>query len=190
MTGDEQRVVDGLQKGEIWAFHELVELYKKKVYYLALDMTGNHHDAEDTSQEVFMKAFSAMKSFRGDAKLSSWLHRITVNACIDRTRKRPLQLVELDAKENFDVVASDRNPEEIVQEKSMQGVINTALNTLPPQQKSIFILRHYNDLMLREIAEVLQISEGTVKAQLFRAIRKLQKQLAPFRQKRRSVSNE
>ena len=190
MTGDEQRVVEGLQRGEIWAFHELVELYKKKVYYLALDMTGNHHDAEDTSQEVFMKAFASMKAFRGDAKLSSWLHRITVNACIDRTRKRPLQLVEIDAKDSFDAVAIDRNPEQIMQEKSMQAVIDTAINTLPPQQKSIFVLRHYNDLMLREIAEVLQISEGTVKAQLFRAIRKMQKQLAPFRKKQRSVSNE
>ncbi|MCD4665006.1 MAG: sigma-70 family RNA polymerase sigma factor, partial [Bacteroidales bacterium] len=63
----------------MFAFRELVERYKKKIYYLAYDLTGNHHDAEDMSQEVFIKAFRSLKNFRGDAKLSSWLYRITVN---------------------------------------------------------------------------------------------------------------
>ena len=176
MTNDEQLLVECVQRGEMPAFQELVEKYKQKVYYMALDMTGNHYDAEDLSQEVFMKVFLSIKNFRGDSKLSSWLYRIAMNTCIDKTRRKRLKLVELDEKV-VEKPSPGENPQSAMEARSTQMQIDQALQKLPPRQRCIFVMRHYNELMLREIAEILKISEGTVKAQLFRAIRKLQKDL-------------
>jgi RNA polymerase sigma-70 factor (ECF subfamily) len=176
MTNDEQILIQNVQRGEMSAFQELVEKYKHKVYYMALDMTHNHHDAEDLSQEVFIKVFTAIKDFRGEAKLSSWLYRIAMNTLIDKTRRKHLKLVELDEKVH-ETPSNTVNQEMELHALETQAQIQNALEKLPPRQKSIFVMRHYNDLMLREIAEVLGISEGTVKAQLFRAVQRLQKEL-------------
>lgn len=82
-----KELIDRLGRGEKSAFEELVENYKKKVYYLALDMAGNHPDAEDIPQEVFLKVSRSFKTFNREAKLSSWIYRITDNACIDHLRR-------------------------------------------------------------------------------------------------------
>jgi len=176
MTNEERTLVESVQRGDMPAFQELVEQYKYKVYYMALDMTGNHHDAEDLSQEVFIKLFTSIKDFRGDSKLSSWLYRIAMNTCIDKARRKRLKLVELDEKVAEKPSAGD-NPQSAMESRSTQQQIDRALQKLPPRQRCIFVMRHYNEMMLREIADALKISEGAVKAQLFRAIRKLQKEL-------------
>jgi RNA polymerase sigma-70 factor, ECF subfamily len=176
MTNEDQLLIDSIQRGEMAAFQELVEKYKQKVYYMALDMTRNHHDAEDLSQEVFMKMYASIKDFRGDSKLSSWLYRIAMNLCIDKSRRKRLQMVELDEK-IYEKPATEATPDVAIQSRAMQVQIQEALTKLPPRQRSIFVMRHYDELMLKEIAEALDISEGTVKAQLFRAIQKLQKEL-------------
>jgi RNA polymerase sigma-70 factor, ECF subfamily len=180
MTNEEQILIENVQRGEVAAFQELVEKYKQKVFYMALDMTGNHHDAEDLSQEVFMKVFTAIKDFRGEAKLSSWLYRIAMNTCIDKTRRKHLKLVDIDDRV-YEQATPGKNPEQLLQDRATQDQIEQALQKLPPRQRSIFVMRHYNELMLREIAEALGISEGTVKAQLFRAIQRLQKELGASR---------
>jgi RNA polymerase sigma-70 factor (ECF subfamily) len=180
MTNEEHLLVESVQRGEMPAFQELVEKYKQKVYYMALDMTGNHHDAEDLSQEVFIKVFGAIKDFRGDSKLSSWLYRIAMNTCIDKTRRKRLKLVELDERV-AEKPSSDDDPQRALEARSTQKQIDKALQKLPPRQRCIFVMRHYNEMMLREIAENLKISEGTVKAQLFRAVRRLQKELGYLR---------
>ena len=176
MTNEEQSLIENVQRGEMAAFQELVEKYKHKVFYMALDMTGNHHDAEDLSQEVFMKVFTAIKDFRGEAKLSSWLYRIAMNTCIDKTRRKHLKLVDIDERV-YEQATTARNPEQQLHARATQDQIEQALQKLPPRQRLIFTMRHYNELMLKEIAESLRISEGTVKAQLFRAIQRLQKEL-------------
>jgi len=180
MTNEEQLLVQSVQRGEMPAFQELVEKYKQKVYYMALDMTGNHHDAEDLSQEVFIKVFGAIKDFRGDSKLSSWLYRIAMNTCIDKTRRKRLKLVELDERV-AEKPSSGDDPQRAMEARSTQKQIDQALQKLPPRQRCIFVMRHYNEMMLREIAENLKISEGTVKAQLFRAVHRLQKELSFLR---------
>jgi RNA polymerase sigma-70 factor, ECF subfamily len=180
MTNEEQILIENVQRGEVAAFQELVEKYKQKVFYMALDMTGNHHDAEDLSQEVFMKVFTAIKDFRGEAKLSSWLYRIAMNTCIDKTRRKHLKLVDIDDRV-YEQATPGKNPEQLLQDRATQDQIEQALQKLPPRQRSIFVMRHYNELMLKEIAEALGISEGTVKAQLFRAIQRLQKELGASR---------
>jgi RNA polymerase sigma-70 factor (ECF subfamily) len=187
-VNDEQTLVQRARNGEMGAFRELIELYRKKIYYLSLDLTGNHHDAEDLSQEVFIKAYRSLKNFRGDAKFNSWLYRITVNTCISQRRKKSLAAMTLQedfesesTPQFFSESESSHNPERHAEASMMQQHINSALQQLTPRERSVFVLRHYNDLPLKEIAQILKITEGTVKSMLFRAIQRLQKELAFYR---------
>lgn len=181
---EEKELVDRLSRGDMAAFRELVETYKKKMYYFALDMVGDPADAEDVSQEVFLKAFRAFKTFKRDAKLSSWLYRIAYNASIDHLRRRALapQSVEdtvLDASAGgFGDSPSSHNPAQTAEYRLFQVRVEKALEKVSSQERAVFLLRHYNDLMLDEIADTLQISVGSVKSYLFRCIRKLQRELA------------
>ena len=179
----------GKVESQLPDFDRIVQLHQRKIYFLALDLTGNHHDAEDLAQEVFFKAYKGLKRFRGEAGLSTWLHRITVNTNIDRQRKRSEAVMKRqrswDDEENplppLPDLNPDRNPEKSAEAGTIQRHIDQALNCLSPRQRTIFVLRHYQDLKLREIASVLSISEGTVKTTLFRAIRRLQQKLAVYR---------
>lgn len=186
---EEQSLIERARNGETAAFRELVERHKKKIYYLALDMTGNHHDAEDMSQEVFIKAYRYLNSFRGDAKLSSWLYRITVNTCYDHRRKKSLTSMEF--KENLDEMGTaqqtstgehvSENPEQRAEASVIQNHIQNALQRLSLKERSVFVLRHYNHFQLKEIAYIMDISLGTVKSTLFRAVERLQKELSFYR---------
>jgi len=194
---EEKELIDRLSRGDMAAFRELVETYKKKMYYFALDMVGNPADAEDVSQEVFLKAFRSFKTFKRDAKLSSWLYRIAYNASIDHLRRRSLapQAVEdtvLDALSGgFSESPSSQNPAQAAENSLLQARIEKALEKVSSQERSVFLLRHYNELMLNEIAETMQISIGSVKSYLFRCIRKLQKELdIPRTSAPREVNNE
>ncbi|OQX95447.1 hypothetical protein B6I21_05400 [candidate division KSB1 bacterium 4572_119] len=190
MLREEQVLVQRARDGDRTAFRELVERYKKQIYYLAYDLTGNHHDAEDLSQEVFIKVFRSLKKFRGDAKLSSWLYRITVNTCISKQRKKSLAAMQL--RENFEQEGEtdkqfhssgqNANPEKGAESGLMRKNIETALTNLSPREKSIFVLRHYHDLPLKEIAATLNINIGTVKSMLFRAIKKMQHELSFYKE--------
>lgn len=189
MANGEWTAVQVVPDVEPASFQELVESHKKNVYYLALNLTGNHHDAEDLSQDVFIKAFRAMKDFRGEAKWSSWLYRITVNTYIDEKRKKTHQLLPLPEEHEGeeDVQTSGylsdprSNPQRDLESMNIQKHIDEALKKLSPRERAVFVLRHYNDLILKEIGEVLNISEGTVKSLLFRAIKRMQKELAFYR---------
>lgn len=188
MSQEETRIIQDAQSGDMNAFRRLVESHMKKVYYLSYDLTGNHHDAEDLSQEVFIKVFHSIKKFRSDAKFSSWIYRITMNAFIDKRRKKTHVTENLEDQTDdgrtvevpveTDITA---NPEHTAESGLMQIHLKKALDELPKQQRSVFVLRHYNQMALKEIASVLDISEGSVKSSLFRAIRRLQKSLHFYR---------
>ncbi len=170
-------------------FGAIVEQYKRRIYYLALDLTGNHHDAEDLAQEAFLKAYKALKRFRGDAQVGTWIYRITVNTHIDRQRGKAAAALRSQASLDDDEKAMPtpiernpgRNPERILASANIQEQIGKALERLSPQQRTIFVLRHYQDMKLKEIAAVLNRSEGTIKTTLFRAIRRLQNELSAYR---------
>ena len=182
---DENALIEGMTRGDPRAFRELVERYKKKVYYLALDMAGNPVDAEDISQEVFLKVYRSFSTFRKGAKLGSWLYRVTYNASIDHLRKRgaapePVEDGVLESRSQADsglpgTVPSD--PAAAAESSQLRDRIDRALEKVSPQEKAVFMLRHYDDLMLKDIAESLGLSIGSVKSYLFRAVRKLQKEL-------------
>jgi RNA polymerase sigma-70 factor (ECF subfamily) len=154
------------------------------MYYLALDMVGNPADAEDISQEVFLKAFRGFKTFKRDAKLSSWLYRIAYNASIDHLRRKsltpePVEDEILDvSRAGFSDSPASPDPARTAENRLLRDRIEKALQKVSARERTVFLLRHYNDLMLDEIAETMQISIGSVKSYLFRCLRKLQKELA------------
>ena len=182
---DERSLIEGMARGDRAAFQEFVEQYKKKVYYLALDMAGNPVDAEDISQEVFLKVFRSFATFRKDAKLGSWLYRVTYNASIDHLRRKkfvpePVGDDVLESRSQEDAGLPPRgamDPALAAESSLLQARISKALVKVSPQEKAVFLLRHYDDLMLKDIASSLGLSIGSVKSYLFRAVRKLQKEL-------------
>jgi RNA polymerase sigma-70 factor, ECF subfamily len=184
---DENEIIEGMTRGDPRAFRELVERYKKKVYYLALDMAGNPVDAEDISQEVFLKVFRSFSTFRRGAHLGSWLYRITYNAAIDHLRRKGAAPLAV-ADETIEIAAGSESglprpastdPAAALEASQLQDLLARALEKVSPQEKAVFLLRHYDQLMLKEIASSLGLSIGSVKSYLFRAVRKLQKELGP-----------
>jgi RNA polymerase sigma-70 factor (ECF subfamily) len=190
MEQNEQFLVDRVCSGDQTAFHELVGRYKKKIYYLAYDITGDHQEAEDISQEVFMKMYRSLKTFRKDAKMSSWLYQITVNTSIDSLRKKSSKPAR--SIDEFDPSfiqaelpmggsgAHALNPVRSTESAQLQEHISLALKKISARERTVFVMRHYNDLKLHEIAEILNITIGTVKSLLFRAIKKLRKELSTY----------
>jgi RNA polymerase sigma-70 factor (ECF subfamily) len=187
---DEKELIAGLARGDRASFRELVETHKKKVYFLALDLVKNPVDAEDISQEVFLKVFRGFKTFNRDAKLGSWLYRITYNACIDHLRKKaltpePMEDAALESgfqtHPQLSAARIEQDPAAAAERGILMARIEKALAKVSPQEKAVFLLRHYEDQNLKDIAETLGLTIGSVKSYLFRAVRKLQKELAPGR---------
>jgi RNA polymerase sigma-70 factor (ECF subfamily) len=188
MQTNEQVLVDRFCGGDQTAFHDLVGQYKKKIYYLAYDITGDHQEAEDISQEVFIKMFRSLKNFRRDAKMSSWLYQITVNASIDFLRKKSSKPKRsIDEFEQINIqeqllggTGQSLDPQRSAEYSQIQNHISQALQKISPKERTVFVMRHYNDLKLNEIAEILNVTIGTVKSLLFRAIKKLRKELSSY----------
>lgn len=177
--------------GERGAFDEIVESNKKKVFYLAYDLTGSIQDAEDLSQEVFLKAYRGLARFKGEATLSSWLYRITLNSFLDRTRKlsfrkereqHQIEEVESMITPSLEGAPSSihHTPEDYAESEQIQSDIDTALEQLTPKERAVFVMRHYQSMPGKQVGTLLNISEGTVKSLLFRAIKKLQKILSIY----------
>ena len=187
---DERVLVQRLQSGEPAAFRELVDRYKRQVYHVAYDLSGNHHDAEDISQEVFIKAYRGIGGFRSSARLGSWLHRITMNAFIDSRRKKATRMVTLVNRNDdgdfdpLEAAGDDRiaDPEKTAASKKMAEHVDEALERLSEKERIVFVMRHYHDMSLKEISRSLDIAEGTVKSLLFRSIRKLREYLSFYRE--------
>jgi len=178
MTPDEElRIIKKVLDGDSNAFEELVLSNQKNVYNLALKMTKNEEDAQDISQEAFIKAYNQLEAFRGDSKFSVWLYRLTYNLCIDFLRKKPkAQVISLSAQQeesgdSFEIEIPDLRelPADSVFRKELQTEIAQSIDELSQGHREIIVMREINDMSYTEIAETLGISEGTVKSRLARA---------------------
>jgi RNA polymerase sigma-70 factor (ECF subfamily) len=167
------------------AFQEIVELHKKRLYRLALDLTGTHEDAEDLSQEAFVRAYGALGSFRGEARLSSWLYRITLNIYLDQRSvqrgRHGIASGRHDGDPAHELPDKDPGPYEAAAATILRNHVTHALARLSPRERSVFVLRHYHDHSLKEIARILEVKTGTVKSLLFRAVHKLRHELEIYR---------
>lgn len=181
---DEKKWLKQAAAGSAEAFEQLVLKYQTAVYNLCLRMTGDPEDAADMTQESFLKAWRNLESFQGNSAFSTWLYRLASNTCLDHLRsvkRRPqLSLVVEDEDgeaQALDVPDSAPTPEEQVIALDEQSRLNEALQALDEDQRQILILRAVNGLSYTEIAEALQLKEGTVKSRLARARDQLRKKL-------------
>ncbi len=169
-------------RGDDRAFEELVEQNKDKVYSMALRYTGNPEDAFDISQEVFLKVWRSLPSFKNEAKFSTWLYRIVMNVCTDHHRKRSrvktVPLVWPDEEgDTVELPDETYSPEQHALDAELSEELRAAVSSLKEEWRQVFLMRELGDMSYTEIATALGIEEGTVKSRLFRARRQLQEML-------------
>ena len=175
----EDEIIRRVRSGDTDAFGSLVDEYQKNVYNLALRMTGSPEDAQDMSQEAFIKAYNSLSSFRGDSKFSVWLYRIVSNVCLDflrsRSKNQPMSLnVELDDGETeLDIPDLRCLPEDELERALTRQAVRDGLEALPPDQRQILLLREIEGFSYEEICRILALEEGTVKSRIFRARKNL-----------------
>lgn len=161
-------LISRARTGDREAFGGLVEQYRDNVYRLAYRMCGNAYDADEAAQEAFVAAWRALPNFRGDAKFSTWLYRLTTNAAIDVMRREKRHQTVGDG-EMIDVADDTDSPQETVERTEQQEAVQKALSTLREEYREILLLRYMEELDYSEIAEVLQLPSGTVKSRINRA---------------------
>ena len=177
------------QKGDQSAFEELVYRYDRNVLSIAMRYALNEDDAKDLYQEVFIRVYRGLKNFRFQSEFSTWLFRITTNVCLTyKSRSKEHLKISISNNYNSDdeedktmqeLIYDGSSPEEISSGSDLGELVNAAVETLSPKQKMTFILKHYEGYKIREIAEILNCKEGTVKKYLFDAIKNLRKKLSP-----------
>jgi RNA polymerase sigma-70 factor (ECF subfamily) len=168
--------------GDPAAFQLLVEQHRAMVYRVAYQFAGNHHDAEDITQDVFIKVYRSLPRFRQDSQFTSWIYRIAMNACIDhRRRQSPAGTAPfgVEAEQQLEKTPEERpGPEITAYAGELGAVLEAAVGCLPQGQRIVFIMRHYEGLKLVEIAAALGLAEGTVKRQLHAAVHRLRAALS------------
>jgi RNA polymerase sigma-70 factor (ECF subfamily) len=168
----DRQLVRLAKKGNKAAFGKLARRYRDLVLSLAYDFLNDYQNAQDVAQEVFMKAFKNIGDFEEKSRFSSWLYRITVNASLD-ARKSKVRRRKYFGKKNIPDVK--QMPEEIRQGSGIDDHLLEAINGLSGQQQSVIILRYFHDKPVREVADVLDCTESTVRSHLHRALQKLEK---------------
>jgi RNA polymerase sigma-70 factor (ECF subfamily) len=167
-------LVNQAQAGDMHAFEQLVWRYRNQVFAVAFRFVHGREDAWDVSQEVFVKAYRALKTFRGEASFKTWLLRITANQCKDYLKKRRLATVAFDEAYGVEQVASGGlAPFEEAQAAELRDALNEALQRLPLKHRTAFILREYEGLSYEEMAQSMGCSLGTVMSRLHHARKKM-----------------
>ena len=163
--------VERVLKGDTQYFSYFVEKYKDIVFSIAMKVLRNREDAEEMAQESFIKAFKSLHTFKGEAKFSTWLYRITYNNCISEVRKKKIKFVSAD-----DVQISDE-PEEMnldgIPAENRAKYVKAALEKLPEDEYMLILLYYFDDKSVEEIGEITKMTESNVKVKLFRARKKL-----------------
>lgn len=187
----ERRLVEAAQDGDQGAFAELVRRYDRSVLRIALRLLPSSEDAQDAYQEAFLKAYRKLDTFRFQCRFHTWLYRIATNVCLDHLRRRR-------ARPEFGVFESDHDtgrsplqlaadprpsssPEQMLGSAEISRRIKVALDTLSDRERLVFTLRHHEGMRLRQIGETCSMSEESAKQCLFRATKKLRKELQDVR---------
>jgi RNA polymerase sigma-70 factor (ECF subfamily) len=184
---DEGALVAAAKRGDMAAFEELVNRYESRIFRLTMNITQNREDAEDATQEAFLKSFRSLDRFLGGSRFYTWLVRIAVNEALMRLRKRRPGVISLDQPLEADgelmpVEVRDwgPTPEQRFAETEMNSILSEAIAKLEPIFRTVFVLRDVEELSTEETAELLGISVPAVKSRLLRARLKLRENLSPY----------
>lgn len=185
---EEQILIDEVLSGDRKAFALLVQRYKRLVGHIVFRMVKDAQDREEIAQDVFVKVYQKLDSFKGQSKLGTWIGSIAHYACLDYLKRRKMSLVEID--EGAFQIAGERaaQPDLLLESASRSDLLKEMIAQLPPHYGTVLSLYHFEELEVKEIAETLQMPEGTVKNYLFRA-RKLLKDSLLKRAKKEEIWN-
>src|SRR5262245_50986591 len=174
MPADERDVLDRIRAGDIDAVQELFNEHRTRIYRVCLLYTDSSDDAKDVLQETFLRAYKSVGRFRGDSSFTTWLTRIAINICLNLKRdRRSSESLEEDRVETAQVSVprqQEGDPEQALNVRELRDRIRQLVDTLPPRERMAFVLKHFEELKIREISEIMKISEGTVKSFLHRAV--------------------
>ncbi len=180
-----EKLITSAKAGDNNAFNFLYEEHREMIYRLAYKLSGSNENAEEIMQETFIKAFKNISSLSTNSmdSFKYWIIRICVNTSIShlrkmKTRKNTFVLESIENPENY--LSSEPNQEAGIHIDEIREIIDRTVETLSTKQKIIFNLRYNHDMKIKKIANILNISEGNIKSQLYRAVSKLKKQLAPI----------
>jgi RNA polymerase sigma factor (sigma-70 family) len=184
----EMDLVRRAQRGDLAAYDELIQRYQQRIYATVYHMTSNHEDANDLAQDSFIKAFQALKSFKGGSSFYTWLYRIAVNKTINFLKQRKnrvhMSLNDLDfnTENNPDLVAliSDKTPRRDAGLKELSEKLNAALLKLSEPHRLVMVLHDVQGLSHEEVAEVMDCNIGTVRSRLFYARQQMQSLLSDY----------
>lgn len=193
MSARERRLIRRLKERDETAFRELVETYRDRVFNMTFRMLGNREEAEDVSQEVFITVFKSIDSFRGDAKFSTWLYRVTANHCKNRikylARRHDRSKSEFDERIDRNAAAGGttapseiRRPDQQVEGAETAAMVQRLIAELDEDHRVLIVLRDIEELSYEEICQITDLPEGTVKSRLHRARQALRKKIIKHRQ--------
>lgn len=179
-SGQEQQWIDAARRGDQEAFGHLVQLYEKRVFALTTRLCGNPDDAQEAAQEAFLAAWQGLAFFRGDSSFSTWLYRLTHNACMDLLRKEQRHASaagpSLDDEEvHLEIAAPTESPQEAAERSELRRAIGLGLKSLPEAYREALILRELHQLSYEEIAQSTDTDLGTVKSRINRGRKLLRK---------------
>jgi RNA polymerase sigma-70 factor (ECF subfamily) len=182
MASSDEELVTLSQAGDLDSFNQLVLRWERPIYALAYRVIGREEDARDVAQETFLRAFRALKGFKGQAKFSSWLYRITLNLCRDWIRREKRTPIA-HTPEGVDLIelAGEETPSETIEEligrRELGRAVSKAMALLPEEQRTAIILKEYHGLTFQEIAELLDCPLSTVKTRLYQGLSVVRRQL-------------
>ena len=184
LTSDEQ-IVERALTGDADAFGEIVHRWERRIFALAFGMLGREEDARDATQETFLAAFRNLRGFRGDAKVSSWLHRIAVNQCITRQRRSKVRKEgALEDEEERNAVRfatpQESSPAWVAEGRESCEAVRRAVNSLPLELRQVVVMKEFEELTFKDISDALDVPLSTVKSRLYTALRQLQMRLHKF----------
>jgi RNA polymerase sigma-70 factor (ECF subfamily) len=182
--GSDEVIVERALTGDAEAFGELVRRWERRIFALTYGMLGREEDARDATQETFLAAFRNLRGFRGEAKVSSWLHRIAVNQCISRQRRAKVRSESaLDEEHENDASFAtpvSESPVRVVEGRQETLAVRRAINSLPVELRQVVVMKEFEELTFREIADALDLPLSTVKSRLYTALKQLQMRLQKF----------
>jgi len=176
IDSDDIEIIDSFKKGNEHAFNILVNKYQKKIYWIVRKMVLDHDDANDITQDIFIKIHSSLKDFRGDSKFFTYIYKISVNFCLNHiSKKKRTSNREIDIEDDtLDIKSTDMGTDEHYDEKRKQKLLMEAIENLEGQQRAVFNMRFYDNLSYEEIAAMMNKSVGGMKANYFHAVKKIE----------------
>lgn len=175
VNNEDITLIEGFLSGDKASFDKIVKKYQQRIYYLALRMVNNHHDAEEIAQESFLRTYKGLKHLREKKYFFTWLYRITLNLCLTKKSEKK-NILSLDGFFGLRDTKAEHHVRKAEKEQ-VKEKIKKAMDNLPKQQKAVFVLRIYENRKFKDIADVMGLSVGGVKSNYFNAVTKIKEML-------------